>query len=315
MPARMLCSTALFTVLLCVPLLASAAPTEYRVLFDVDADAATGCLVDGVAGIDQLLATEVSSDDSTAAVVRTFRRVCAAGTMGEPLDVNATGWPAVLDGASGNITVETRAPFLAFGPAMPMRMRIAFAATQGSTVRTLLTGPAGEQLVFPDTAPGRRRAIGIGGERLMVLDGQLDDWGVIDAMAVREPGAGDLGFQLARGWAFAHSAQEGHFYFAFRARLSGGAEPVANDDHYERNEGQPLTVPFSTGVLTNDVEPNGGALTATKVTDPSHGTVTLNPDGSFEYTPASESSVAADQFSYRATNGAAGRTRQESRSG
>ena len=40
------------------------------------------------------------------------------------------------------------------------------------------------------------------------------------------------------------------------------------------------------GVLANDTDPDGDPLTAVLVTGPSHGTLTLNANGSFTYTPA-----------------------------
>lgn len=286
------------------PAIVFAGPTEYRVLFDVDDDVVTGCVVDGIAGIDQVLATEVASGDEGATVVRTYRRVCVAGAMSEPLETDNTAWPSSVDSA-GTLTVETRVPRTAFGAEVPMRMRIAFAATQGSATQLLAHGAGGEPILFPDTAQGRRRAITIGDGRVMVLNGQLDDWNAIEAVAWRDGAETEPGFQFTRAWAFAHSLEEGHFYFAFRARVSGGEEPVANDDNYERGEGQTLRVPASSGILANDLEPNGGPLTATKVTDASHGTVTLDPDGSFEYSPSNEASVETDEFSYRASNGSA----------
>ena len=38
-------------------------------------------------------------------------------------------------------------------------------------------------------------------------------------------------------------------------------------------------------VLYNDVDPEGATLTASVVTPPAHGTLTLNPNGTFTYTP------------------------------
>ena len=46
------------------------------------------------------------------------------------------------------------------------------------------------------------------------------------------------------------------------------------------------------------------ALTATKVSNPSHGTVTLNSNGSFTYTP-SANYTGTDSFTYRANDGQA----------
>ena len=56
------------------------------------------------------------------------------------------------------------------------------------------------------------------------------------------------------------------------------------------------------GVLGNDADPDGDPLTAVLVTGPSHGTLTLNANGSFTYTPAADF-TGSDSFSYRASDG------------
>src|SRR5207249_1544242 len=62
--------------------------------------------------------------------------------------------------------------------------------------------------------------------------------------------------------------------------------PVAQDDAYSTNEDTPLTVP-PPGVLANDSDADGDALAAILVSGPAHAAAfTLNPDGSFSYTPA-----------------------------
>jgi len=63
--------------------------------------------------------------------------------------------------------------------------------------------------------------------------------------------------------------------------------PTAVDDGYDARQGQTLTVPAS-GVLANDPDPNGDALTATLMTPPTKGTVSLHGDGSFTYTPPAQ---------------------------
>jgi len=60
--------------------------------------------------------------------------------------------------------------------------------------------------------------------------------------------------------------------------------PTANNDTYGVHPGITLNVPAA-GVLSNDTDPNGDPLTANLVSGPSHGTLTLNPDGSLTYTP------------------------------
>lgn len=73
---------------------------------------------------------------------------------------------------------------------------------------------------------------------------------------------------------------------------------VAQPDTYAVTEDAPLTVPASSGVLANDSDPDS-PLTAKLVSGPAHGTLQLNPDGSFTYTPNANYS-GADQFSYQA---------------
>ncbi len=60
--------------------------------------------------------------------------------------------------------------------------------------------------------------------------------------------------------------------------------PVAVDDQFESKLGEPLTIP-APGVLGNDIDPDGDLLAAILVQSPASGTVNLNPDGSFVYTP------------------------------
>jgi protocatechuate 3,4-dioxygenase beta subunit len=79
------------------------------------------------------------------------------------------------------------------------------------------------------------------------------------------------------------------------------ARPVAHDDHYTGQAGHPLVV-YMPGVLANDYDPNGLSLTAILVSGPAHGTLTLNADGSFTYTPNSGFS-GSDSFTYVASDG------------
>ena len=58
------------------------------------------------------------------------------------------------------------------------------------------------------------------------------------------------------------------------------------------------------GVLANDTDADGNTLTAAVVSGPSHGTLTLNANGSFTYTPAA-GYHGADSFTYKANDGAA----------
>src|SRR5439155_4481650 len=60
---------------------------------------------------------------------------------------------------------------------------------------------------------------------------------------------------------------------------------VVADDSYTTPEDTTLTV-VAPGVLANDTDVDGDPLTAILVASPTHGTLSLNSDGSFTYDPA-----------------------------
>ena len=76
--------------------------------------------------------------------------------------------------------------------------------------------------------------------------------------------------------------------------------PVATDDAYQVNRNQTLAV-SAPGVLGNDSAPAGTTLSASLLTGPAHGTLSLAANGSFTYTPALNFS-GADGFTYLATD-------------
>jgi hypothetical protein len=86
----------------------------------------------------------------------------------------------------------------------------------------------------------------------------------------------------------------------------GGANlaPLAVDDSYTA-AGSSLVVPVGTGVLANDTDGDGDPLVAVLGDPPASGTLSLQPDGSFTYTP-SPGFTGEQTFSYRATDGNGG---------
>lgn len=76
--------------------------------------------------------------------------------------------------------------------------------------------------------------------------------------------------------------------------------PSATDDVYSTTEGTDLVVAGS-GLLSNDSDVEGAALIANVVTNPTHGSLTLNGDGTFRYTPDA-GYFGTDQFSYVAND-------------
>ena len=80
--------------------------------------------------------------------------------------------------------------------------------------------------------------------------------------------------------------------------------PVAVNDSFTVAEGGTLAI-TAPGVLGNDTDAEGTALTAALVTAPAHAaSFTFNPDGSFTYVHDG-SETLSDTFTYRASDGAA----------
>jgi hypothetical protein len=72
---------------------------------------------------------------------------------------------------------------------------------------------------------------------------------------------------------------------------------LAYDDYYAVAPGSQLTVPPSTGVLANDLDPEGDPLTVLLQEDVSHGLLSLAVNGGFVYQP-NPGFVGVDSFTY-----------------
>jgi VCBS repeat-containing protein len=76
----------------------------------------------------------------------------------------------------------------------------------------------------------------------------------------------------------------GHSTATIFVEVGGTPVPVANSDSYDAAHNQVLHI-LAPGVLANDTDPNSDSLTAVLDTAADVGTVVLNADGSFDYTP------------------------------
>jgi VCBS repeat-containing protein len=78
--------------------------------------------------------------------------------------------------------------------------------------------------------------------------------------------------------------------------------PIALDDSYAVDEDTVLQHDSTTGVLVNDFDSDGDPLTLQLVSGTSHGSLVLNADGSFTYTPDANW-YGVDSFVYEISDG------------
>ena len=172
-------------------------------------------------------------------------------------------------------------------------------------IQRVVTGPPADYGGGDRSSPGGNRLFSNGGGSGLYDFKNLDDatvqaqknwWGTTNSATIdshifddeENPGiSGDVNFT------------------PFKLANSGCVNnpPIANNDAYSTNQGTPLIV-AAPGVLANDTDADGDPLTAVLMSAPSNGTVTLNSNGSFTYTP-NPAFTGADAFTYVANDGTA----------
>jgi VCBS repeat-containing protein len=103
-------------------------------------------------------------------------------------------------------------------------------------------------------------------------------------------------------WGGYVETQQGSLYCASGTPNSA---PVASNDSYAVLAGKQLVVGPNSGVLFNDTDANADFLTAKALSQPGHGILQLNSNGSFRYKPAN-GFTGTDSFSYQANDGLVG---------
>jgi hypothetical protein len=79
--------------------------------------------------------------------------------------------------------------------------------------------------------------------------------------------------------------------------------PYAAADAYAVPADGFLECPAASGVLANDVDPDGDPLEAERVATTAHGSVFLEPSGAFRYLLTEAGYTGNDVFTYRASDG------------
>lgn len=173
----------------------------------------------------------------------------------------------------------------------------------------------------PPTAVDDQFMVELGSTLVVEAPGVLgNDTGIggqpLRAVIVEQPLDGDLAFNDDGSFTYTPSVdyptQDSFSYRADNGLASNEATvtitivdpngpPVAVDDQYSIAADESLDVP-APGVLGNDVNPLSNAMTATRVDQPAHGTLTLKGNGGFTYVPDA-GYKGQDSFTYRADNG------------
>ncbi|MBN1263844.1 MAG: cadherin-like domain-containing protein [Anaerolineales bacterium] len=134
------------------------------------------------------------------------------------------------------------------------------------------------------------------------IDGKLliDKWVTSDGTKV---------YEAKKTLSGVHTIRVEYFEKTGNARISVwwemqeevNAAPVSQPDSWTLSEDVALQT-VTPGVLANDSDADGTALTAVLVSDVQHGTLVLAADGSFLYTPAADF-YGSDTFTYKASDG------------
>ncbi len=258
----------------------------------------------------------VTNEDTTLQVI------AGSGVLANDADIDSASFTAVIvtNPAHGSVTLNQDGSFT-YNPNPNYNGADSFTykandGTADSTVATvtLTINPVNDlPVATADTFRVDRNAVLNAVTGVLGNDNDIDG-NTLTAALVTSPGHGILVFYPNGTFTYTpNSGYMGTDSFTYRVNdgtansaeatvtLTINTVPVATDKSYSINEDTTLTIAAS-GVLNNDYDPDGSSITAVLVTGPAYGTLTLNPDGSFVYTPWTNHN-GWDSFTYRAYDG------------
>ncbi len=234
-----------------------------------------------------------------------------------------TGTPSKTDGSNQDLRVE--ADVVSYRSFLKFNITGVGTSVYRAKLRLFVTnsGPDGGSLYrvsnyFPATTTAWteetltwQNAPVIGGTPLgSAASVDTDDWVEFDVTtAIRGDGTYSFGLQNASTNNVEYSSKEGSEppVLVIETLPGGGgtnAVPVAADNVYTASEDAPFTV-AAPGVLVNDTDANGDALSVLLTAAPTHGALTLAANGGFSYLPSANYN-GPDAFSYVADDGRGG---------
>jgi hypothetical protein len=266
----------------------------------------------------------VADDDSTATTEdNAVSGVVTGNDTAIDLDGDTLVWLEVTDGANGAVTVNpngsfTYTPNANFCGTDSFTYTIGDGTTTDSATVTIIVSCVNDAPVADDDSVGTAEdtpvsATVVGNDTSIDLDGDTLVW-----TQTSSPSNGGLTFANG-GYTYTPNANycgPDSFTYTIGDGFSTDSAtvaitvacvndpPVAVNDAYAGQWNTLLTI-AAPGVKTNDsdVDTAMTAVTAATVTGPSHGTVTLNTDGSFAYLPIGNYS-GTDSFTYKLNDGA-----------
>jgi len=268
----------------------------------------------------------IAGADSYNATEDTALTITAPGVLGNDTDVDGNTLTAVVVGnpAHGSLTLNADGSFT-YTPAANFNGTDSFTykandGTTNSNVATVTINVAAVNdapvAAVDNYTATEDTALHIAAPGVLGNDSDVDG-NTLTAVLVGNPSHGTLTLNADGSFTYTPEANfNGTDSFTYQANdgttnsniatvtLNVSAvndAPVAVLDSYTATEDTVLTV-NAPGVLTNDTDVDGNTLTAVLVTDVGHGTLTLNPNGSFTYTPAANFH-GTDSFTYKANDG------------
>jgi hypothetical protein len=269
----------------------------------------------------------LAANDSHAAQSGVLLSVPAPGVLGNDTNPNGGALSAVLVSGTSNGTLSLNADGgFSYVP------NAGFTGSDSFSYQASNGGPPSDPAIVTLTVSATNRPptavsdsyAGLAGSTLTVqapgiLGNDTDpDGGALSAVLVSGTASGVLALNPNGGFSYVPAAgftgTDSFTYHVSDGALqsnvvtvtltvgTGHQPPIAANDSYTAPAGSTLTVP-APGVLSNDTDPDGGALSAVLVSSTTNGTLTLNPDGSFGYVP-NAGFTGSDSFSYQAAGSA-----------
>ena len=270
----------------------------------------------------------VAANDSFSVNEDSGLTVAAPGVLGNDSDIDGDPLAAVLVAApangsltlnaNGSFTYTPNANFFG-GDSFTYKANDGAADSNVATVSITVNSVNDAPVAANDSySVNEDNSLNVSAPGVLGNDGDVDG-DPITAVLVTGPANGSLTFNADGSFTYTPNANyNGGDSFAYKAN-DGTADssvatvsitinpvndsPVAADESYSTNEDVPLNV-SAPGVLGNDSDIDGDPLAAVLVSGPTSGTLTLNANGSFNYTPNANFN-GNDSFAYKANDGAA----------